>query len=88
MDTNPGETTDEDSILDLTQRKNCAEDEEPDAENDIDEDIEESLPLDMKGDQGDYLEDLYNEFNLQADNYELDVIVDHHFKDSILILKA
>eukprot|EP00957_Ditylum_brightwellii_P127797 9746495-Ditylum_brightwellii.AAC.1 len=42
----------------------------------------------MKGDPGDYLEDLYNELDLQADNYELDIIVDHHFKDGILILKA
>eukprot|EP00957_Ditylum_brightwellii_P017503 1318859-Ditylum_brightwellii.AAC.1 len=42
----------------------------------------------MKGDPGDYLEDLYNELDLQAKDYELDIIVDHHFKDSILILKA
>eukprot|EP00957_Ditylum_brightwellii_P007688 581213-Ditylum_brightwellii.AAC.1 len=36
MDTNPGEMIDEDSILDLTQRKKCADDEESDAGNDDD----------------------------------------------------
>eukprot|EP00957_Ditylum_brightwellii_P130458 9951775-Ditylum_brightwellii.AAC.1 len=49
MDTNPGEVTDKDSIPDLTQRRNCAEDEESDDENDDEEDIQESLPPDMKG---------------------------------------
>eukprot|EP00957_Ditylum_brightwellii_P166558 12678473-Ditylum_brightwellii.AAC.1 len=48
MDTNPGEATDEDSIPDLMQRRNCVEDEESDDENDDDEDIEESLLPDMK----------------------------------------
>eukprot|EP00957_Ditylum_brightwellii_P080917 6155212-Ditylum_brightwellii.AAC.1 len=57
MDTNPGEATNEDSIPDLTQRRNCAEDEESDDENDDDEDIEELLLLDMKGDPKNYLED-------------------------------
>eukprot|EP00957_Ditylum_brightwellii_P081642 6210693-Ditylum_brightwellii.AAC.1 len=58
MNTNPGEATDEDSIPDLTQRRNCAEDEESDDENYDDEDIEESLLPDMKGDPWSYLEDL------------------------------
>eukprot|EP00957_Ditylum_brightwellii_P020954 1579453-Ditylum_brightwellii.AAC.1 len=49
MDKNPGEATYEDSIPDLMQKKNCADDEESDAESDDDdEDIEESLSPDMK----------------------------------------
>eukprot|EP00957_Ditylum_brightwellii_P005225 398949-Ditylum_brightwellii.AAC.1 len=51
-------------------------------------DPEKSLPEDKKGDPNKSLEDLYNDLDIQEGDYVLDVIVDHHFKDGILILKA
>eukprot|EP00957_Ditylum_brightwellii_P082424 6266770-Ditylum_brightwellii.AAC.1 len=73
----------------LLKRGEYADDEESDVEDgDGENNIEESLPPDIKGDPEDYLEDLYNDMGAQVDNYEMDNIVDHHFKDGILILKA
>eukprot|EP00957_Ditylum_brightwellii_P045273 3432275-Ditylum_brightwellii.AAC.1 len=42
----------------------------------------------MKGNQNEVLEDLFNDMEMQDDDYQLDIIVDHSFCDDMLILKA
>ena len=80
---------DEEVILKLLRRSECEDDEEPNVEDDDwENDLEESLPSDIKGDPEEYIKDLYNDMHAQADEYELDAIVDNHVKDGILILKA
>eukprot|EP00957_Ditylum_brightwellii_P156409 11904045-Ditylum_brightwellii.AAC.1 len=51
-------------------------------------DLDETLPAEMKGDPNEVLEDFFNDMEMQDDDYQLDVIVDHSFRDGMLILKA
>jgi hypothetical protein len=59
-----------------------------DAQEDHTTDLDETLPAEMKGDPNEVLEDLFNDMEMQDDDYQLDVIVDHSFRDGMLILKA
>eukprot|EP00957_Ditylum_brightwellii_P028746 2171327-Ditylum_brightwellii.AAC.1 len=51
-------------------------------------DLDKILPAEMKGNPNEVLEDLFNDMEIQDDDYQLDVIVDHSFCDGMLILKA
>jgi hypothetical protein len=56
-------------------------------------DLQESLPPEVQGvdhiDNDDEIEQLYDQFQMEDDDdYEIDKIVDHVFKDGILILKV
>eukprot|EP00957_Ditylum_brightwellii_P158918 12095787-Ditylum_brightwellii.AAC.1 len=62
--------------------------EENDDFTDADLDLDNNLPLDIRSDPDEGVDDLYNEQDVQEGDYELDVIVDHHLKNGALILKA
>eukprot|EP00957_Ditylum_brightwellii_P132468 10101988-Ditylum_brightwellii.AAC.1 len=51
-------------------------------------DLDKTLPPGIQSDPSEGVDNLYNEQNFQEDDYEFDVIVDHQFKNGVLILKA
>eukprot|EP00957_Ditylum_brightwellii_P212203 15367071-Ditylum_brightwellii.AAC.1 len=55
---------------------------------DTDLDLDKALPPDSQSDPNEGVDNLYNEQNIQENDYKLDVIIDHHFKNGVLILKA
>jgi hypothetical protein len=62
-------------------------------ETEIQRDLYETLPPEIKGvndiNNDDEIEKLYDQFQKEDDeDYEIDKIVDHAFKDGILILKV
>ena len=68
---------------DLVQRQEDDDDSDSESECDLDE----SLPPEEQGDSN--ISELHDQFEMESDHdYSFDRIVDHEFKDGVLILKV